>query len=101
MSNLEGYAGGFLAARFLVGVYLLVFARGARPLQTPAWWAAGLATVIPIGPQIVNGLLEGIISPGEDYTVRYGSVLPPLVVMAGVAVVFAYLWRWRAVWPGP
>lgn len=58
--NLQGYAGGLLAAALLVGVYFVVFARRERPLAGPKWWAAGLGMVLPVGPQVVNGLLEGM-----------------------------------------
>lgn len=96
--NLQGYAGGFIAAAFLGAIYIVVFERPARPLGSPAWWAAGLGVVLPIGPQIVVGLVEGLAGPGQDYTVRYASVLPMLVFVALLLVAFTYVWRWRAVW---
>jgi biotin transporter BioY len=96
--NTQGYAGGFVAAAFLAGMYYLVFARSSRPLRGPAWWGAGLGVVLCIGPQIVLGFLEGTRGPGEDYTtliasapVRYGTILI-LSMLAGAAV---YVWRWR------
>ena len=96
--NLQGYAGGFLAAAFLITIYLVVFVRESRPLRSPAWWGAGLGVVTPIGPQIVNGLLEGMAGPGEDYTVRFATLFPPLMVVALAVVVVGYVWRWRVVW---
>lgn len=96
--NAQGYAGGLIAAAFLVGVYLLAFARTARPLRGPGWWFAGLGLVLPVGPQIANGVLEGAVGPGEDYTQLYALVLPPLVGVAMVAGATWYAWRWRVVW---
>lgn len=92
--NLQGYAGGLLAAVFLAGIYLVVFARRERHLRGPAWWAAGLGLALPVGPQVVNGLLEGMVRPGEDYTVRYSSLLPWLVVLSLAATALVYMWRW-------
>lgn len=96
--NLQGYAGGLLAATFLVGVYLVVFARPVRPLLSPAWWAAGLGLILPVGPQVAVGILEGLVLPGEDYTVRHASLLPWLVTLSLVASATLYVWRWREVW---
>jgi hypothetical protein len=96
--NIQGYAGGFLAAVFLVGVYLLAFHRGAKPLRGPGWWFAGLVLVLPVGPQLVNGMLEGAVRPGEDYTQLYAWALPPLVIVATVATATIYVRRWRVVW---
>ena len=98
VGNAQGFAGGLIAAAFLVGFYLLGFARTARPLRGPGWWFAGLGLVLPVGPQVVNGVLEGAVGPGEDYTQRYASVLPPLVFFAMVAGAAWYAWRWRVVW---
>lgn len=70
----------------------------ARPLRGPAWWFAGLGLILPVGPQLVNAVLEGAVRPGEDYTQKYGSLLPPLVVIAMVAGATWYTLRWRVVW---
>lgn len=96
--NAQGYAGGLIAAAYLVAVYLLFFHRMARPLRGPAWWFAGLGLILPVGPQLVNAVLEGAVRPGEDYTQKYGSLLPPLVVIAMVAGATWYTLRWRVVW---
>lgn len=96
--NLQGYAGGFTAAIFLVGVYLLAFERRARPHWGPGWWFAGLGLVLPVGPQLVNGVLEGAVGPGVAYLQQYESVFPPLVVVAMVSGAAMYFWRWRVVW---
>lgn len=95
--NLQGYAGGLVAAAVLVAIYVFVFARPERPLVSPNWWAAGLGLVVPVGPQLTMGLLEGAVSPGEDYTIRYSTAIPILVALSMVVVVIAYVWRWRAV----
>lgn len=99
--NLQGYAGGLIAAAFLVGVYLVAFRRKARPLRGPGWWFAGLGLILPVGPQLVNGVLEGAVGQGEDYTQKYGSLLPPLVAIAMLVGVGWYVWRWRVVWRTP
>lgn len=99
--NLQGYAGGFLAAAFLITVYLVVFVKESRPRQGPGWWGAGLGVVTPLGPQIVNGLVEGMVGPGEDYTVKFAALLPPLVVIALALVVLGYVWTWRSGWEVP
>lgn len=99
--NLQGYAGGFLAAAFLITVYFLVFVKQSRPRQGPGWWGAGLGVVTPLGPQIVNGFVEGMVGPGEDYTVKFAALLPPLVVMALALVVLGYVWTWRSGWNVP
>jgi hypothetical protein len=96
--NAQGYAGGLLAAAFLIGVYVLLVARRRRPLDGPVWWFGGLGSILPVGPQIVNGVLEGAVRPGQDYTEVYASVMAPLVLMALVGAVVAYSWRWRAPW---
>jgi hypothetical protein len=96
--NAQGYAGGLIAAAALVGVYLLAFHRKARPSRGPGWWFAGLGLVLPVGPQVVNGVLEGAVGQGEDYTQQYASLLPPLVVIAMAAGAIWYAWRWRVVW---
>ena len=93
--NAQGYAGGLAGASVLVAVYLLGFHRGDRPLRGPGMWFAGLGVVLPIGAQLVVGGLEGAVGPGEDYTRRFASLLPPLVVLATVAMVVAYSRRWR------
>ncbi len=100
--NLEGYAGGLGAAGFLVAAYALVFARRARPLDSPFWWAAGVGVVAWIGLQILIGLLEGFAGGiDRDYTELFAdhpSVLLPLAGAAVAAGVVAYARRWRAVW---
>jgi hypothetical protein len=96
--NAQGYAGGFAAAGLLVGTYLVAIARPARPLGGPGWWFAGLGLILPVGPQVVLGVLEGAVQPGEDYTERYATVIQPLVFAAMAVGVAAYTWRWRAVW---
>jgi hypothetical protein len=99
--NAQGYAGGFAAAIFLVGIYLVAIARRAMPLRGPGWWFAGLGLVLPAGPQVVLGVLEGAVRPGEDYIERYASVLQPLVVVALAASAAVYVWHWRVVWMKP
>ena len=95
--NVQGYAGGLVAAATLIAIYVVVFARPGRPLVSPNWWAAGLGLVMPIGPQLTIGLLEGAVSPGEDYTIRYSTTIPTLVALSVALVVIAYVWRWRVV----
>ena len=97
--NAQGYAGGVAAAAFILAVYVAAFARPRVPLRGPGRWAAGLGAVVPAGPQLVIGALEGAAGPGEDYTQRF-SELPvlALLVVSMVAAPAAYLWRWRAVW---
>ncbi len=99
--NAQGFAGGLIAAACLAGVYLLAICHRARPLRGPGWWFAGLGLILPVGPQVVNGVLEGAVDPGEDYIQRYGSVVPPLVVFAILAGATWYAWRWRVVWKKP
>ncbi len=93
--NAQGYAGGLAGAFFLVGVYLIAVSRTDRPLRGPGMWFAGLGLVLPIGGQLVVAGLEGAAGPGEDYTQRFASWLPPLVIIATLAVIAAYAWRWR------
>lgn len=93
--NAQGYAGGLAGASVLIGVYLLGFHRGERPLRGPGMWFAGLGMVLPIGAQVVVGGLEGAVGPGEDYIQRFASLLPPLVILVTAAVVVAYTRRWR------
>lgn len=99
--NAQGYAGGIAAALFLFAVYVVVFSRTKLPLRSPVWWAAGLATVVIIGPQLVIAMLEGIAGPGEDYTERFAEspeVFVPLLVGSALLVAAAYTRRWRSVW---
>ena len=96
--NLQGYAGGFIAAIVLLVAYLFIFARRAMPLAGVGWWFAGLGLVLPIGPQVAIGVLEGAVGPGEDYTQKYGGLIPLLVVVGYITAAVAYSWRWRAVW---
>jgi len=96
--NAQGYAGGLLGALFLFAVYVLVFVRNSRPKQGPFWWAAGLGTVVFIGPQLVIAVMEGMAGPGEDYTELFRErplVFIPLVILAGVVSAAAYVLRWR------
>jgi hypothetical protein len=96
--NAQGYAGGLSAALFLFGAYALVFARRSLPRRSPVWWAAGLGTVIWIGPQLVIAVMEGTAGPGENYTELFDQrplVFIPLVILAGVISAFVYVIRWR------
>lgn len=99
--NAQGYAGGLAAAVFMFALYLAVFSRRKLPLRSPLWWAAGLATVVFIGPQLVSAVMEGIAGPGEDYTQRVGEspeVFVPLLVVSALLVAGAYTQRWWSVW---
>lgn len=96
--NLQGYAGGFIAAIALLVAYRFIFAREARPLAGFGWWFAGLGLVLPIGPQIAVGILEGAVGPGEDYTLKYAGLISILVVVGYIAAAVVYSRRWRAVW---
>jgi hypothetical protein len=96
--NLQGYAGGLLAALFLFGAYVLVFARHSLPRRSPVWWAAGLGTMVWIGPQLVIAVMEGTAGPGEDYTELFRErplVFVTLVVLAGAISAVVYVLRWR------
>ena len=98
--NLQGYAGGVVAAGFLYIGYWRFLAVADRPLRTPEWWAVGAGMVLWIGPQLVIATLEGSAGPGEDYTdlfVRHGQVLIPVVVLSALLGVTAYVRRWRSV----
>lgn len=102
--NVQGYAGGLVATGFLVAVYSAMIARRRRPLQSPAWWAAGLGLVAPIGGQLVVAGMEGSAGPGEDYRELFQDlphVFYPLLLLSSIAVVSLYVWRWRAVWQSP
>jgi hypothetical protein len=46
----------------------------------------------------VNGVLEGAVRQGEDYTQLYASALPQLVIVATVSGFSMYIWRWRVAW---
>ena len=99
--NAQGYAGGVAAALFLFALYAILFSRRKLPLRGPLWWAAGLATVFFIGPQLLIAMLEGVAGPGEDYTERITEspgVFMPLLVGSALLVAAAYTWRWRSVW---
>ena len=44
--TMESFAGGLVAAAFLVGLYGLVFWRPRTPLRGPPWWAAGFGPLL-------------------------------------------------------
>ena len=99
--NAQGYAGGVAAALFLFSLYVVVFSKGRLPLRSPFWWAAGLATVVFIGPQLLIAVLEGAAGPGVDYTEWFTEspeVFVPLLVGSALLVAAAYTRRWRSVW---
>jgi hypothetical protein len=102
IGNAEGYAGGFGAAAFIVGVYWLVFVRRDRPLRSPGRWAAGLGVLAGAGAQLVIGALEGTGGVrGWDYNQMIDDhliVWLPLIGASMVAAAAAHVWRWRAVW---
>ena len=96
--NLEGYAGGIIAAAFLVTVYFLLFAAHQRPLLGPGWWAAGLGVVLWVGPQIVFGITEGAVRPERsyvDFIDNNPAVYATLIVGSAVAGAVAHAWLWR------
>ncbi len=98
VGNLQGYAGGLVAALFLYGAYLLIIRRPFRPLRTPEWWAAGLGLVIWIGPQLVIAAMEGSAGPNEDYTELFRTrsyVFVPLIAATALMGVGLYIRRWR------
>jgi hypothetical protein len=98
--NVQGYAGGLSAAWFLFAAYVLVFARRSLPRRSPVWWAAGLGTVVWIGPQFVIAVMEGTAGPGEDYTELFRErpwVFVTLVILAGVVGAVVYIFRWRRI----
>jgi hypothetical protein len=99
--NAQGYAGGIAAAVFLFAVYVVVFARRGLPLRRPSWWAAGLATVIFIGPQLVIAAMEGTAGPGDDYTEQFRespAVFVPILVVSALLSSAVYTRRWRSGW---
>jgi hypothetical protein len=101
VGNAQGYAGGVAAALFLFSLYVVVFSKRRLPLRSPFWWAAGFATVVLIGPQLLIAVLEGAAGPGEDYTERFSTspeVFVPLLVVSALVAAAAYTWRWRSVW---
>ncbi len=105
VGHLQGYAGGLFAAALVVGVYWLVMVRERRPLQHPAWWAAGLGMLPFAGGEFFIGVLEGVAGPPEwDYTQMINDhplVWVPLIVASMLAAATYHVWRWRAVWrPG-
>jgi hypothetical protein len=96
--NVQGYAGGLSAALFLFAAYVLVFARRSLPRRSPVWWAAGLGTVVFIGPQLVIAVMEGVAGQGEDYTELFRErplVFVTLVILAGAISSAVYVLRWR------
>jgi len=97
--NLQGYAGGFIAAAFLTSFYAVALVRSQRPLRGPAWWAAGLGIVIWVGPQILIGILEGVAAPGHDYTDDFQDVpaLYALLVILVISGALFHIWLWRSV----
>jgi hypothetical protein len=101
--NLEGYAGGFIAAILLALVYLFVIALPRRPLRTPVWWASGLGVIVWVGVQIVIGVLEGAADPGHDYTDDFRDAPALLLLVAAVimAGAFVHAWLWRSVFRAP
>ena len=99
--NLQGYAGGLIAAMVLLIVYFVFFALPRRPLRGPGWWAAALGVALWVGPQIILGILEGVAGPGRDYTdfIRDAPALYlPLIALSILAGAAAHVWRWREVW---
>jgi hypothetical protein len=100
VGNVHGYAGGLSAALFLFGAYVLIFARRSLPRRSPVWWAAGLGTVVWIGPQLVIAVMEGTAGPGDDYTELFWEhplVFVTLVILAGVVGAVVYFFRWRRI----
>ena len=96
--NLQGYAGGVIAALFLYGVYRGLIARQLRPHRTPWWWAVGLGVVVWIGPQLVLAGMEGSRGPNEDYTELFqthGAIFYPLLLLSVVVGVLSYTLRWQ------
>ena len=102
IGHAEGFAGGFGAAAFIVGVYWLVFVRRNRPLRGPVWWAAGLGVLAGTGAQLVIGALEGTGRVrGWDYTQVIDDHLVVWLPVIGASMLAAaafHVWRWRAVW---
>lgn len=97
-ANLQGYAGGAVAAALLYWVYSRLIAKPARPDTSPLWWAAGLGIVVWIGPQLVVGVMEGSAGPNEDYTDLFrsdASIFVPLVAVAAVSGPVLFFWRWH------
>jgi len=97
--NLQGYAGGFIAAAFLMSFYAFALARPRRPLRGPTWWAAGLGIVIWVGPQMLIGILEGVAAPGHSYAddFRDAPALYGLVVVSVLSGALFHVWLWRSV----
>ena len=101
--NLQGYAGGFIAAAFLTSFYAFALARPRRPLRGPTWWAAGLGIVIWVGPQMLIGILEGVAAPGHSYAddFRDAPALYGLVVVSVLSGALFHVWLWRSVLRSP
>lgn len=96
--NAQGYAGGVVAALFLFSVYVVVFSKRRLPLRSPLWWAAGLATVVFIGPQLLIAVMEGAADPGIDYTEKFTEspgLFVPLLVVSALLGAAVYTRRWR------
>ena len=97
--NLQGYAGGFLAAIFLTLIYVVAVARPRGPLRGPVWWAVGLGMIVWVGPQIIIGVLEGVAGPGHNYADDFQET-PALYVLVVASMLFgaiAHTWFWRSV----
>lgn len=85
------YAGGFLAATVLISAYrLLVIPR----IESPMWWAAGVAILGTATSQVIVGFLEG--SSVERYAAlqdNSGGLVALIVVPLLVAAAFQWI-RW-------
>lgn len=99
--NLQGFAGGVLAALFLAGAQWVILGRRERPRRSPELWALGLGMVVWIGPQLVIAVMEGMAGPNEDYTDLFRAspwTYVPLVILAGLVgpVIWARRWPVRS-----
>lgn len=101
--NLQGYAGGLIAAGFLYVIYWRFLKRPERPLQNPVWWAFGAGLVFWIGPQLVIAVMEGSAGPGEDYTDVFedgGWLFAAVLVSVGGLGLIGYFKQWNSVLAG-